>query len=91
MALLNPLTDDLVEWADAAAFATTEYGIEGPVLVGMHIEEERVLLGVSKRYGYPGTKRSPRRHRRGRSISRLKASIETFAIPLLWGVSEDLV
>ena len=50
--LMEPLNQDLGEWAHMAQFAICEYGIEGPVLVGAH-ECERVLLGVSKRYGYP--------------------------------------
>ena len=50
--LLDPSTDDLGEWADMGTFAIQEYGIEGPVLVGTH-QGDRVLIGVSKRYGYP--------------------------------------
>lgn len=50
--LLDPSTDALGEWADMGHFAIREYRIEGPVLVGTH-QGGRVLLGVSKRYGYP--------------------------------------
>ena len=50
--LLDPLTDKLGKWADMANFAIENYRIEGPVLVGIHCGD-RVLLGVSKRYGYP--------------------------------------
>ena len=50
--LMDPLNQDLGEWAHMAEFAICQYGIEGPVLAGAH-EGERVLLGVSKRYGYP--------------------------------------
>ncbi len=51
--LLDPSTDDLGEWADMGIFAIREHRIEGPVLVGTH-RGDRVLLSVSKRYGYPG-------------------------------------
>ena len=50
--LKDPLSQDLGKWAHMAEFAICEYGIEGPVLIGTH-KGERVLLGVSKRYGYP--------------------------------------
>ena len=50
--LLDPPTDNLGAWAGMAAFAIEEYGIEGPVLVGT-CRGDRVLLGVSKRYGLP--------------------------------------
>ena len=50
--LMDPLNQDLDEWAHMAGFAICQYGIEGPVLIGMH-SGDRVLLGVSKRYGYP--------------------------------------
>jgi len=50
--LMDPLNQDLGKWAHMAEFAICQYGIEGPVLAGAH-EGERVLLGVSKRYGYP--------------------------------------
>ena len=50
--LIDPYKDDLESWADLVASVVGEYGIEGPVLVGMH-EGERVLVGISKRYGYP--------------------------------------
>ena len=50
--LLDPSTDDLGEWADMGAFAIMTHRIEGPVLVGTH-RGDRVLVGVSKRYGYP--------------------------------------
>ena len=49
--LMEPLNQDLGEWAHMAGFAICEYRIEGPVLAGAH-EGERVLLAVSKRYGY---------------------------------------
>ena len=51
--LLDPLTDALDEWAEMWNSAMREYGIEGPILVGTH-QGDRVLLGVSKRHGYPG-------------------------------------
>ena len=51
--LVDPPTDDLGEWTDMWTFAVSEYEIEGPVLVGMH-QADRVLLAVSKHYGYPG-------------------------------------
>ena len=51
--VLDPRTDNLGEWADMAYFAIENYSIEGPVLVGIHVGD-RVLLGMSKRYGYPG-------------------------------------
>lgn len=50
--LLDPSSDDLDEWTDMWSFAIGEYGVEGPVLVGTQ-QGDRVLLGVSKRYGYP--------------------------------------
>ena len=51
--LLDPLTDALDEWAEMWNSVMREYRIEGPILVGTH-QGDRVLLGVSKRYGYPG-------------------------------------
>ena len=50
--LIDPDKDDLDDWADMVALVVGEYGAEGPVLVGTH-QGERVLVGVSKRYGYP--------------------------------------
>ena len=50
--VIDPSTDDSDEWADLSAFAVREYGVQGPVLVGTH-RGDRVLVGVSKRYGYP--------------------------------------
>ena len=53
MELLDPEATNLGEWAGMAGYAMARYRIEGPVLVGQH-DGERVLVGVNKRYGYPG-------------------------------------
>ena len=50
--VMDPSTDDSGEWADLSTFAVRECGVQGPVLVGTH-RRDRVLVGVSKRYGYP--------------------------------------
>ena len=52
MEVMDPGTDDLGDWIDIAEHAVTHFGIEGPVLVGTY-HQDRVLVGVSKRYGYP--------------------------------------
>ena len=53
MEVMHPATNDLGSWNDMAEHAVTNFGTEGPVLVGTH-EGDRVLVGVAKRYGYPG-------------------------------------
>ena len=53
LAVINPSGENLGEWADIAEYAARKCGIEGPVLVGLH-RGQRALVGVSKRYGYPG-------------------------------------
>ena len=53
MELLDPSIDSLGEWAEMGNFAMGEYRIQGPILVGRH-QGDRVLVGVSKRYGLPG-------------------------------------
>ncbi len=53
MKVIDPVTGDLGDWNDMAEHAVTNFGTEGPVLVGTH-GDDRVLVGVSKRYGYPG-------------------------------------
>ena len=53
MELLDPSIDSLGEWAEMGHFAMGEYRLQGPVLVGTH-QGDRVLVGVSKRYGFPG-------------------------------------
>ena len=52
MEMMDPETDDLGDWTDIAEHAVTNFGVEGPVLVGIY-EQDRILVGVSKRYGYP--------------------------------------
>lgn len=50
---INPAGASLGEWADIAEYAARKCGVEGPMLVGRH-QGQRALVGVSKRYGYPG-------------------------------------
>lgn len=50
--VVDPSTDDSGEWVDLSTLAIRQYGVQGPVLVGSH-QGDRVLVGVSKRYGYP--------------------------------------
>lgn len=50
--VMDPSTGDSGEWADLSMFAARKYDVQRPVLVGTH-RGDRVLVGVSKRYGYP--------------------------------------
>ena len=57
LGLPNPASDVLGEWLEIVAFAVARHGTEGPVLVGWN-EGQRVLVGLKKRYGYPGPRDS---------------------------------